>query len=58
MSKYHVTVSLELDVSVPVEADSPEDAEGVAESMGLTEFFDWAGCASYNMNILEVSEDA
>jgi hypothetical protein len=52
-----VTISLEFDVTVPVKATTREEAEAEVENMSLTEYFDWATCASYNMNILEVHDE-
>ena len=56
MNKYEVTVALNFDVTVPVWAENQSDAESKADEMQLSEFLDWAGCASYNMNIHEVKE--
>lgn len=57
MKNYRVTVSLELDVSVPVIANDEEGAEEEAENMSLSEFLEWASCSSYSMNVLEVKEE-
>jgi len=56
MNKY-VTVSLQFDVTFPVNAMDDEEAEQIAEDMTLDDFLEWSGCASYNMTVLEVSDD-
>lgn len=57
MSKFQVTVSLELDVTVPVTADTEGEAEDNIQDMDLAELLEWSGCASYNMNILNMEKD-
>lgn len=56
MSKFEATVSLELDVTVPVNVDTRAEVEEAVENMSLSEFLDWSGCASFNMNILTIQE--
>ena len=57
MSTKHVTVSLQFDVTFPVDAKDKIEAEQIAEKMHLSDFLEWSTCASYNMEVLEVSED-
>lgn len=57
MNEYHVTVDLQFEVTVPVEAENEEQAEQHALDMSLSELLDWSGCASYNANVLEVSDE-
>lgn len=57
MSKFEGTVSLELDVTVPLKATNRSDATDELENMSLSEFLEWSGCASFNMNILEINSD-
>lgn len=56
MSNMYVTVSLQFDVTFPVDAKDKEEAEQIAEEMHLSDFLEWAGCVSYDMNVLNVEE--
>lgn len=55
--KKEVTVSLQFDVTVPVQADTDEEAEDKINDMDLQQILEYSGCASYNLNIYGV-EDA
>lgn len=57
MKKMQVTVNLAFDVSFPVDAENKEEAEQIAEEMHLTDFLEWATCASYDMNIVNICDD-
>jgi len=55
--KKWVTVSIEFDTEVPINAETDEDATDQAEQLSLSEIFDWSICASYNLNVLSVRDD-
>lgn len=57
MSNKQVTVSLQFDVTVPVNAETDEEAETAIDNMDLNDLLAWSGCASYNTNILEIRDD-
>lgn len=52
-----VTVSLQFEVTVPVTADTDEEAEDKIDNMSLQELLEWSGCASYVTDIYGI-EDA
>jgi len=56
MRPYYVTVNLGFDVTVPVQAEDSDEAENLADEMELSELLDWAGCASFDANIVNVEE--
>jgi len=57
MSQYQVTLNLHFDVTVPVHAQSEEQASEKAENMDLAQILEWSGCASYDAHIVNVEED-
>lgn len=54
--KKFVTVSLQFDVRVPVEAETDGEAEDKINDMDLQSILEWSGCASYNLNIYGVED--
>lgn len=57
MSNKRVTVNLQFEVSFIVDAESNEEAELIAEEMHLSDFLEWSGCASYDMNVVNVEDE-
>lgn len=57
LKSMEVTVSLSFEVAFDVDAVDKDDAEAIAEEMHLTDFLEWATCASYDMNVVNIREN-
>lgn len=55
--KYQVTVNLQFDVTVPVMAESGDEAYELAEKLDLQDILEWSTCASFNSEIILVETD-
>jgi hypothetical protein len=57
MKNYQVTVNLNFDITFDVTAKNEDEIEIITDEMKLADFLEWSGCASYNVNIVNIEEN-